>query len=347
VRGLGPPPSRQRAVACACACVVASWATPSRADDVSDLLRRGVALRRERRNEEALAAFQEAARLAPTPPVVAQLALAEQALGRWPDAARDLDAALSSPSDPWIAKNRDALRAAQSVVAAHVAWVEIDVEPADAQIHLDGRAITAGGATPVGTGPGVIEVRADARVPDVRRVDLAAGERLHLVISLAPVPAPPGAAAATPVPAAADAPLVPGAPVTQGVVVATGVGSPPAAGPYATHGSLVVPIVLGAAGIAALATGTYFGARTFSEKAARDAACVGGCVSDAVTHDADARSSATVSTVSFAAGGALVLAAGAWWLLDRRHPPASGTAPIQLAPMIGGGTAGLVAQGSM
>jgi hypothetical protein len=342
-RGRSRAGRRAVAVAYAFVCAIASWATPSRADDVSDLLRRGVALRRERRNEEALAAFQEAARLAPTPPVVAQLALAEQALGHWPDAARDLDAALASPSDPWIAKNLDALRAAQSVVAAHVAWIAIDVEPADAQIRLDGRALAAGGVTPVGTGPGVIEVRADARVPDVRRVDLAPGERLHLVISLAQAPAPPGPAAATPLPAA-DAQLVPAAPVAPGVLV---VASSATASNQGTRGPPIVPIVLGAAGIAALATGTYFGVRTFSEKAMRDTLCVGGCVPEAATHDADARTSATASTVSFAVGGALVVAAGAWWLLDRRRAPTSGPASIRLAPMIAGGTAGLVAQGSM
>jgi hypothetical protein len=96
-------------------------ALPARADeDLGTLLRRGVALRREHRNEEALAVFQRAVALSATPPVLAQRGLAEEALSLWLDAARDLDAALAAQDDPWIVKNDAPLKRARSVVGQHL-----------------------------------------------------------------------------------------------------------------------------------------------------------------------------------------------------------------------------------
>jgi tetratricopeptide (TPR) repeat protein len=93
------------------AALLLSSSTPGRADaraDATSLIRRGVELRKEHRNDEALAAFAQAFALAPSPAAQAQRALAEQALGRWLDAEKDLEAALASEDDRWIEKNRGA-----------------------------------------------------------------------------------------------------------------------------------------------------------------------------------------------------------------------------------------------
>jgi hypothetical protein len=56
------------------------------ADEAEDLVRKGVDLRREGRDQNALETFRKANQLASTPRTVAQMGLAEQALGRWTDA---------------------------------------------------------------------------------------------------------------------------------------------------------------------------------------------------------------------------------------------------------------------
>lgn len=71
----------------------------------------GIRLRAERRDAEALAVFRRAWEAARSPEARAQMALAEQALGLWIDAERDLLAALAAADHPWIARNRGALDA--------------------------------------------------------------------------------------------------------------------------------------------------------------------------------------------------------------------------------------------
>src|SRR5207244_1663513 len=55
------------------------------AGSVEALLDQGYALRERGDDDQALAKFQAAYRLAPEPRALAQIALAEQALGRWLD----------------------------------------------------------------------------------------------------------------------------------------------------------------------------------------------------------------------------------------------------------------------
>jgi hypothetical protein len=311
------PPLLSLAGAAACAV----WGSSAFADDdVADLLDRGVELRREHRNEEALALFERAARLAPAPPTFAQMALAEQALGRWVDAARDFDAALSSGDDPWIAKNLDALVGAQAIVSRHVGWIAVQVDAAGAEVLLDGRPIPQGPDLCVTSGGAVLEVHAAGRVPDIRHVEIEPAKHARLTIALAVL-----------------APAVPPAPTVLLV-------PPPAdAAPASTP---IIPLVLGAAGVASLATGTYFGIRTFSDKSQRDALCpVGGvCQPAAQNSDSDARSSANISTAAFITGGALVVAAGVWWLVARSDSHGDRGA-IRLAPTVSPTSAGLVVGG--
>jgi hypothetical protein len=89
----------------------------------------------------------------------------------------------------------------------------------------------------------------------------------------------------------------------------------------------VAPVVLGALGLAGVGTGTYLGLLTFSEKSLRNAQCSdGACAPGALSYDAQARMAATLSTLTFAAGGALVGGAATVWLTER-----GSFAPLQLA----------------
>jgi hypothetical protein len=106
-------------------------------EDVEGLLKQGIELRRRGRDREALAEFQQAARIARTSKVVAQIALAEQALGLWVESESDMKEALANGQDPWIVKNRAVLEGALGTVREHVGTVEIWGAPDGAEVLLD------------------------------------------------------------------------------------------------------------------------------------------------------------------------------------------------------------------
>jgi Tfp pilus assembly protein PilF len=82
---------------------VAAQTAPVNAEEESNAaIARGVQLRQAGNDDEALAEFRRADQLMPSPRTKAQIALAEQALGQWVAAERDLRAALSTADDPWI-----------------------------------------------------------------------------------------------------------------------------------------------------------------------------------------------------------------------------------------------------
>ena len=91
--------------------VLAATALPSvaRADEVDDWIDRGIELRRVRKDGEALEFFRRAYQARPAPRTRAQMALAEQALGRWIEAETDLAETLRTQGDTWVDKNRDKL----------------------------------------------------------------------------------------------------------------------------------------------------------------------------------------------------------------------------------------------
>ena len=80
--------------------VLAATHPPARAEDLDALLHKGVELRRQGREQEAFEVFKRAAQIKKTPRVMTQLAFAEQALGQWVNAERDLKAALEGKTDP-------------------------------------------------------------------------------------------------------------------------------------------------------------------------------------------------------------------------------------------------------
>src|SRR6185295_12934104 len=98
------PPRIRWAIICVVA-TVGGAASTAFAEDVDSILRHGNELRRQGRDAEALTEFQRAARIEESPRTTAQVALAEQALGMWPEAESHLSSALGRDSDPWIRKN--------------------------------------------------------------------------------------------------------------------------------------------------------------------------------------------------------------------------------------------------
>src|SRR5438045_3141318 len=102
------------ALAALLAAAVALLGVPGRAaaetaHDAEAAIRRGVELRKKGDDEGALREFKRAYEIAPKPRAAAQMGMAEQSLGRWPDAESHLAEAVSSKGDPWVEKNRSVL----------------------------------------------------------------------------------------------------------------------------------------------------------------------------------------------------------------------------------------------
>ena len=115
-------------------------ASPARADDADALIDQGLELREHGKDAAALELFQRAFGTTPSPRAKAQIALAEQALGRWVDAERDLATALSSDADPWITKYKAALDGALTTVRTHLGDVIINGGVGGAAVKVDGVA---------------------------------------------------------------------------------------------------------------------------------------------------------------------------------------------------------------
>jgi len=196
----------------------AGWANGS-ADSADDLIHQGVELRRHGDDRGALAVFNKAYQLDPTPRAAAQLGLAEQSLSHWVAAEAHLRQALVSGADPWIQKNRKALDESLRVVQGHLAQLEVKGTPAGAEVFVGGEDV---GALPlhdpvrVATGSVDVELRAAGYATGGKRVVVPVGgyERVFVELQRQPTatPPPPAAVAApaeTPTTTIATAPVAP------------------------------------------------------------------------------------------------------------------------------------------
>jgi len=303
---------------------LARAADPSSTAD--DALQRGIELRKEGRDTEALQEFERAYAVAPTPRARAQIGLAEQALGRWVTAEEHLKEALAARDDPWIAHYAEPLEKALATVGRHLGSLDATASVAGAALSVNGaRAgdlplahpirVVAGTAVLAVHAPGYVEVR--------RTIEVAPGATMHEEFTLVAEP-PPGS--------------VPPAPRVRVIEH-----SAPPADSSATLRT--AGVITAGVGVAGLAVGGVFGLRTLSDKSDRDAHCAGsGCDARGVQLDHDARTHATISTIGFGAG-ALCIAAGAvlFWRGTRAPDRATG---LRVVPAFGSGTAGITAIGA-
>ena len=190
----------RRALPIAVAAVLsaAALSSPARADSHDDAeadaaIKRGVELRRHAKDQDALEEFRKAYALVKSARALAQIGLAEQALGRWVDAENDLAEAMASKSDPWIRKNLSTLNGAVDVIRKHLGSLDV-IGPAGAELLIDGRvAGTLPLAKParVPIGSLTIEVKKDGFFPATRPVSIAAGELTRESVDLQPQPVAP------------------------------------------------------------------------------------------------------------------------------------------------------------
>lgn len=147
--------------------------------EVDALVRHGVELRQRGDDAGALREFERALARSPEPRVFAQLALAEQALGRWLDADRHLRAAQRTPTDPWMIRNQAALREAGAQLGAHLGWVRVSGAVEGAVLYANNERVAAlpmSEPARVASGTNVLEVRAPGYVTMTRRVEVEPGQ---------------------------------------------------------------------------------------------------------------------------------------------------------------------------
>jgi hypothetical protein len=158
-----------------------------------------VSLRGQGEDAKALEVFERAQLLNPSPRATAQVALANQALGRWVAAELGLMQALTASGDGWIAVNRAALEQALATVRTHLAWIGVESNVPGAEVWQGGRPIASlplGEALRVVAGPIDIEVRAASYKSATRHLEVAPGQHVQLYVALNQ--APPARAAETP-----------------------------------------------------------------------------------------------------------------------------------------------------
>ena len=318
------------------ALVLFGMASPAVADepDADALTKQGLELRREHRDAEALETFRHAYALAPTPRAEAQIALAEQALGRWIDAENDLHAALLHADDPWIARHLAVLEEARLSIESRLGLLEVLVDAAGAELWVNGtdRALLPlRSPIRVEAGSLAIEVRAKGFVA-ARRITAvepggSARETLHLETL-----------ASTPTPARSPTVTAPRAKPTRAKE------SSPTAKRF-TAGNTPLRnaglVVIGAAVLDVVA-GAYFGLRTLQIKNERDGHCgTASCDPAGVALDGEARALAIRSTAWFTAGLAAGIGGAAllWVSRSRRED-------VTVTPALGPNHAGVTLGGS-
>lgn len=151
----------------------------------------GRALRRDHRDAEALAHFQRMYADLHLPRALAQVGLAEFALGRWTDAEEHIALALAQP-DAWVNENRVAgvgLDRQMQIIAAHLGSLDVACDVRGAELWIGGRRVgTLPLARParVAAGSVTFEVRASGRAAAVRTINVSPGATAQETVALAP-----------------------------------------------------------------------------------------------------------------------------------------------------------------
>ena len=193
-----------------------AWnARPARAGESGEaeaLIRQGVELRAQKKDERALPLFEKAYQISRTPRTAGQLGLVEMALGYFVDAEKYLSEAVASPDHPWVAKNLATLKAQLATAKTQIGELYIVGEPAGAEVLVNGKPV---GKLPLSSpirldkGRADVQVRAPGYVASTDSVVMVGGKREDRSYRLqreavAVAPPPPPVAQPAPKPAEAN-----------------------------------------------------------------------------------------------------------------------------------------------
>ncbi|MDF3064654.1 MAG: hypothetical protein K0R38_255 [Polyangiaceae bacterium] len=170
-------------------------------ESATALVERGLSLRRARDDSAALASFEQAYRAQQSPMILAQIALAEQALGRFVAAEQHLSESLSS-GDAWVEQRRAALETALRAIQSRLSWLEVSTNVRDAQLWLDAQpAPLSSSPFRLTAGTHTLVLRTTEGITSERVVELRGGERHVYQLELPTPPAPRLQAPPSPPPA--------------------------------------------------------------------------------------------------------------------------------------------------
>lgn len=162
----------------------------ARGDDADPdvLIMRGLDLRRAGKSEAALSLFRRAYETAPSPRALGQMGLVESSLQLWLDADAHLGAALATPADVWVHRNRQFLDLAMERTKEHVGELVI-VGPPGTRVSLGGKPIGSLPVAPIRLAEGELNVSAaaDGRKPYSVEVSIRGGARAAISIVLEPL----------------------------------------------------------------------------------------------------------------------------------------------------------------
>ena len=300
-------------------------------DQAEELIRQGVELRKSGNDDKALEAFRASFQLQPTPRAQAQIALAEQALGLWADAERDLKEALRATTDPWVSKNAKALSGAMATVEQHLGSLQLLGTPVGAVVKIDERVV---GKLPfeqpirVTAGEVLVSVSSDGYFEIDRRITVSVGRLVRESIALHPHPrasTSPEASAGDTRSRPADNHLtaIKAAPTTS--PESTAAQSTDSSHRFSTAQRLGIGALVLAAATAGV--GGYFVSQAMSKNKASSADCDGDrCGMDGKKLRLEALTAGDRATIAFAAAGVLVAGGVTLLILGRHRAEATETA---------------------
>jgi hypothetical protein len=222
--------------------------------DEEGLLKRGLELREKGDDEAALREFRRAHELSHSGRALAQVALAEQALGRWVDAESHLVEAMRHDQEPWVARNMRLFRQALGDIQSHLGSLELPGGAAGAEVLINGAragTLPLAAALRVPAGSVALEVRAPKHLPLIRTVIVPAGGLAREPVVLVPIPSNDPTVAAQAAPTHLDSPPPPRDEGPSGGTVAT-----PSGGGWSGRRKLGAGMLAGSA--ASLAAGIVF-----------------------------------------------------------------------------------------
>jgi hypothetical protein len=187
-------------VAVLLACTTVASTARAQAPDPEARIHEAVVMRQHGDDEGALRVLHEVFEQSHSAHAEAQMALAEQALGRWIEADEHLAEALAS-GDPWVVHHRALLDGAMNTIQSHVGSLDVRGGVPGAEVLINGRnAGTLPLAHPIHVIAGTVTlaVRAPGYESVDRRVSVTGGTMSRESVDLLALPSSAPASSASP-----------------------------------------------------------------------------------------------------------------------------------------------------